>query len=256
MEKKYLIDELKKNGFRITKQREMLLDIILENNCSCIKEIYYKAQKKDKNIGFATVYRMVNMLENMGFINRKNMYRIACSETCKAAQGCLIEFDDDSKLELSGTDWNKVIYEGLKGLQLLDNRNIRSILSIPVKENDFMNKNLIITILLPFLGTTLGSACVFIMRNELKVNTRKILAGFAAGVMVAASIWSLLIPAIEQSEKMGKLSFIPAFAGFWIGTLFLLLLDKVVPHTHIDSTEKQQSLSLPLPYTIFRRVWQ
>lgn len=64
-----------------------------------------------------------------------------------------------------------------------------------------MNKNLIITILLPFLGTTLGSACVFIMRNELKVNTRKILAGFAAGVMVAASIWSLLIPAIEQSEK-------------------------------------------------------
>ena len=136
MEKKYLIDELKKNGFRITKQREMLLDIILENSCSCIKEIYYKAQKKDKNIGFATVYRMVNMLENMGFINRKNMYRIACSETCKAAQGCLIEFDDDSKLELSGTDWNKVIYEGLKGLKLLDNRNIRSILSIPCSEGE------------------------------------------------------------------------------------------------------------------------
>ena len=77
-----------------------------------------------------------NMLENMGFINRKNMYRIACSETCKAAQGCLIEFDDDSKLELSGTDWNKVIYEGLKGLQLLDNRNIRSILSIPCSEGE------------------------------------------------------------------------------------------------------------------------
>lgn len=107
-----------------------------------------------------------------------------------------------------------------------------------------MNKNLIITILLPFLGTTLGSACVFIMRNELKVNTRKILAGFAAGVMVAASIWSLLIPAIEQSEKMGKLSFIPAFAGFWIGTLFLLLLDKVVPHTHIDSTDEGPSTTL------------
>ena len=107
-----------------------------------------------------------------------------------------------------------------------------------------MNKNLIITILLPFLGTTLGSACVFVMRNELKVNTRKILAGFAAGVMVAASIWSLLIPAIEQSEKMGKLSFIPAFAGFWIGTLFLLLLDKVVPHTHIDSTDEGPSTTL------------
>ena len=107
-----------------------------------------------------------------------------------------------------------------------------------------MNKNLIITILLPFLGTTLGSACVFVMRNELKENTRKILAGFAAGVMVAASIWSLLIPAIEQSGKMGKLSFIPAFAGFWIGTLFLLLLDKVVPHTHIDSTDEGPVTSL------------
>lgn len=71
MEKKYLIDELKKNGFRITKQREMLLDIILENNCSCIKEIYYKAQKKDKNIGFATVYRMVNMLETWALLTER-----------------------------------------------------------------------------------------------------------------------------------------------------------------------------------------
>ena len=136
MEKKYLIDELKKNGFRITKQREMLLDIILENNCSCIKEIYYKAHV------FKHIYHSVNSGKTyvfiffLGFINRKNMYRIACSETCKAAQGCLIEFDDDSKLELSGTDWNKVIYEGLKGLQLLDNRNIRSILSIPCSEGE------------------------------------------------------------------------------------------------------------------------
>lgn len=100
-----------------------------------LKKFIIKPRKKIKH-RFATVYRMVNMLENMGFINRKNMYRIACSETCKAAQGCLIEFDDDSKLELSGTDWNKVIYEGLKGLQLLDNRNIRSILSIPCSEGE------------------------------------------------------------------------------------------------------------------------
>ena len=102
-----------------------------------------------------------------------------------------------------------------------------------------MNKNLIITILLPFLGTTLGSACVFVMRNELKVNTRKILAGFAAGVMVAASIWSLLIPAMDQSEGMGRLAFIPAVVGFWIGNLFLLALDHIIPHLHRNSEKAE-----------------
>ena len=79
-------------------------------------------------------------------------------------------------------------------------------------------------ILIPFLGTTLGSACVFFMKKSLSDLVRRSLAGFAAGVMVAASIWSLLIPAIEQSEDMGKLSFLPAFIGFWVGVLFLLNL--------------------------------
>ena len=84
-------------------------------------------------------------------------------------------------------------------------------------------------ILIPFLGTTLGSACVFFMKKSLGVSVQRALAGFAAGVMVAASIWSLLIPAIEQSENMGKLSFLPAFIGFWVGVLFLLLLDRLDP---------------------------
>ena len=106
-----------------------------------------------------------------------------------------------------------------------------------------MNKNLIITILLPFLGTTLGSACVFVMRNELKVNTRKILAGFAAGVMMAASVWSLLIPAMEQSEGMGRLAFVPAAVGFWIGIIFLLLLDRVIPHLHRNSEKAEEPKS-------------
>ena len=94
-------------------------------------------------------------------------------------------------------------------------------------------------ILIPFLGTTLGSACVFFMKQSLSDLVRRSLAGFAAGVMVAASIWSLLIPAIEQSEDMGKLSFLPAFIGFWGGVLFLLLLDRLIPHLHVGSEQAE-----------------
>ena len=94
-------------------------------------------------------------------------------------------------------------------------------------------------ILIPFIGTTLGSACVFFMKRSLGDSVQRALAGFAAGVMVAASIWSLLIPAIEQSEDMGKLSFLPAFIGFWVGVLFLLLLDRLIPHLHIGSDKAE-----------------
>ncbi|MFQ9985766.1 MAG: ZIP family metal transporter [Lachnospiraceae bacterium] len=96
-----------------------------------------------------------------------------------------------------------------------------------------------IGIMIPFLGTTLGSACVFFMKKSLGDLVRRALAGFAAGVMVAASIWSLLIPAIEQSEGMGKLSFLPAFIGFWVGVLFLLLLDRLIPHLHVGSEQAE-----------------
>ena len=94
-------------------------------------------------------------------------------------------------------------------------------------------------ILIPFIGTALGSACVFFMKRSLGDLVQRALAGFAAGVMVAASIWSLLIPAIEQSEGMGKLSFLPAFIGFWVGVLFLLLLDRLIPHLHIGSDKAE-----------------
>ena len=96
-----------------------------------------------------------------------------------------------------------------------------------------------IGIMIPFLGTTLGAACVFFMKKSLGDLVQRSLAGFAAGVMVAASIWSLLIPAIEQSEDMGKLSFLPAFIGFWVGVLFLLLLDHVIPHLHVGSNQAE-----------------
>lgn len=94
-------------------------------------------------------------------------------------------------------------------------------------------------ILIPFLGTSLGAACVFIMRKTLSEYVQRALTGFAAGVMVAASIWSLLIPAIEASAAMGKWSFIPAAAGFWIGILFLLALDHIIPHLHARSDQTE-----------------
>ena len=94
-------------------------------------------------------------------------------------------------------------------------------------------------IMIPFLGTTLGAACVFFMKRSLGDLVQRALAGFAAGVMAAASVWSLLIPAIEQSEGMGKLSFLPAFIGFWSGVLFLLLLDRLIPHLHVGSEQAE-----------------
>ena len=94
-------------------------------------------------------------------------------------------------------------------------------------------------ILIPFLGTSLGAACVFFMRKTLSDGVQRAITGFAAGVMVAASVWSLLIPAIEQSSDMGGWSFVPAFVGFWVGVLFLLLLDHIIPHLHAKSGQQE-----------------
>ncbi|SCY36592.1 zinc transporter, ZIP family [Lachnospiraceae bacterium XBB2008] len=94
-------------------------------------------------------------------------------------------------------------------------------------------------ILIPFLGTSLGAACVFFMKKDLSTPVQRSLTGFASGVMVAASIWSLIIPAMEQSEHMGKLSFVPAAVGFWLGILFLLLLDSVIPHLHMHAEKAE-----------------
>ncbi len=97
-------------------------------------------------------------------------------------------------------------------------------------------KSVAIGLLIPFLGTALGSACVFFMRKALSQSVQKALSGFAAGVMVAASIWSLLDPAMEQAAAMGRWAFLPAFAGFWLGIGFLLVLDHVIPHLHRNAS--------------------
>lgn len=94
-------------------------------------------------------------------------------------------------------------------------------------------------VMIPFLGTALGAACVLFMKEKLNVTVQRALTGFAAGVMVAASVWSLLIPAMEQANSMGKWAFVPAVTGVWLGMLFLLLLDRIIPHLHQGSDEPE-----------------
>ena len=104
-------------------------------------------------------------------------------------------------------------------------------------------KTVVLGLLIPFIGTAAGAACVFFLRKDLKTSIQRALTGFAAGVMVAASIWSLIVPAIEQSADKERLAFLPAFIGFWLGVLFLLLLDHIIPHLHrsIDQAEGPKS---------------
>ena len=106
-----------------------------------------------------------------------------------------------------------------------------------------MKLEILAAVLLPFLGTVIGSAFVFFLKGQMNRRVQRVLTGFAAGVMVAASIWSLIVPAIEQSESMGKLAFLPAFLGVWAGFGFLLLLDQLVPHLHLNSTKPEGSKS-------------
>ena len=109
-------------------------------------------------------------------------------------------------------------------------------------------KYIALGILIPFVGTSLGSACVYFLKGNkttggetpvIPPDIEKGLTGFAAGVMVAASIWSLLIPAMEESSSLGRLAFIPAVIGFWIGTLFLFALDKLIPHLHLNAEKAE-----------------
>ena len=97
---------------------------------------------------------------------------------------------------------------------------------------------------IPFLGTSLGAACVFFFKNAISEKMQRAFTGFASGVMVAASFFSLLLPALEQSEDMGRLGFLPASIGFTIGMMFLLVLDMVIPHMHLDSSEEGMSSGL------------
>lgn len=98
---------------------------------------------------------------------------------------------------------------------------------------------IIFSIIIPFVGTILGSACVFFMKGAMSKNVQKGFSGFAAGVMIAAAIWSLILPAFDASSDMGNFSFVPVVVGLWLGFLFLMLLDKVIPHMHADHDEAE-----------------
>lgn len=108
--------------------------------------------------------------------------------------------------------------------------------------------NLFIGLMIPFLGTTLGAACVFFLKGSIPPLVQKALLGFASGVMVAASVWSLLIPAIDMSADMGKMAFLPAAAGFALGILFLLAMDRIIPHLHMNE-EKPEGIHSQLKKT-------
>lgn len=109
-------------------------------------------------------------------------------------------------------------------------------------------KTTILVLIIPFLGTALGSAMVFFLKKEMKPFVKKILLGFAAGVMIAASIWSLLIPALQMAEEQGKVAWIPASVGFLFGIVFLLVLDSIIPHLHQDQ-EKPEGIRSSLKKT-------
>ncbi|MBQ9059019.1 MAG: ZIP family metal transporter [Atopobiaceae bacterium] len=111
-----------------------------------------------------------------------------------------------------------------------------------------MPVEVLVGLTIPFLGTTLGAACVFLIRKDLGVGITRAFTGFAAGIMVAASIWSLLEPAMDEAASAGRLAFVPAFVGFWAGTLFLLALDHLIPHIHRGVSEAEG------PHTSFRRT--
>ena len=114
LQRSAIVDRLRREGCRITKQRKIILDIILQEEYSCCKEIYYKAAKQDSSIGIATVYRMINTLEDNGAISRNTMYRIDCGDDCLAKDNCEVKLNDGTRLELPQAQWNQVIASGLK----------------------------------------------------------------------------------------------------------------------------------------------
>ena len=127
MQKESVLKTLKDKGCRITNQRKVLLDVILDEECTSCKEIYYKAVEIDPNIGAATVYRMVNLLEDIGAISRRNIYKISCNLDCVKDNACTIELDDNMVYHLSRKEWNSVIMKGLKACGYLDNQKVNRI---------------------------------------------------------------------------------------------------------------------------------
>ncbi|MBO5373021.1 MAG: transcriptional repressor [Lachnospiraceae bacterium] len=131
MQRELIIQKLKERGCRITRQRLMLLDIILEEECSSCKEIYYRASGIDSKIGAATVYRMINTLEEIGALNRRNMYKISYEEgeNQKKDSTCTIKFEDDTVLKLSEQKWYQIIQSGLQACGYANGVSVKSVIA-------------------------------------------------------------------------------------------------------------------------------
>lgn len=125
--KEQIIERLREQGFRITRQREILIDIILSESCSCCKEVYVLALKKDPGIGIATVYRTVEALEKIGALERRTSYQL-CGQNSKKCQSCLVELEDDSTVELDYASMEKIIEQGMQECGLSGGKKIKGII--------------------------------------------------------------------------------------------------------------------------------
>jgi Fur family ferric uptake transcriptional regulator len=126
-QKEQLLQKLRDRGCRITKQRQMLLDIILEREYTCCKEIYFRALEQDESIGIATVYRMISTLEEIGALNRQNGYQVVCDEHRGENTACVITFEDGSRVEMTEQKWEKVVKRGLEECGYLNGRKLRTV---------------------------------------------------------------------------------------------------------------------------------
>ncbi len=136
MQKELVIQKLREQGCRITKQRQILLNVILQEECTSCKEIYYKAASIDPGIGAATVYRMVNVLEEIGAISRKNLYHVSCDMDCGEDGVCMIELDDNTVCRLSSKNWYKVISAGLRAYGYAQKQTVKKVMAIPTDANN------------------------------------------------------------------------------------------------------------------------
>ena len=126
MQRSVIVDRLRREGCRITKQRKIILDIILQEECTCCKEIYFLASKKDPNIGMATIYRMINLLEEIGALKRKRAYRICNEET--QVHMCSIQLDDYTLIRLDGDKLKDIIQKGMESCGYLHDRQVQRVL--------------------------------------------------------------------------------------------------------------------------------
>ena len=131
MQKDMILERLKERGCRITRQRVKLIEVILENECSSCKEIFFRAREEDHKVGAATVYRMVNLLEEIGAISRKNMYRVEYGQGGSFGNGCTVRLDDGTEHRLSAALWNSVIRSGLEACGFVKNQGIAAITVMP-----------------------------------------------------------------------------------------------------------------------------